>query len=479
MNALPGSYNILIVEDNPADLFLLEEMLMSCRLVINQIHSAYRLQDAMDLLQHVEVDCILLDLSLPDSFGIETLDSLRRVNQCIPVIILTGLSDSDVALNALNRNAQDYLVKGEFNTNLLVKSIEYSFERKKIEERIRISEERYRQMFYINPFPMWVNDEVSLKILEVNNAALQTYGYSREEFLSLTLNDILVTPDPSLLHDMSEKLQESRCEHKNKNGEIIIVDFTYFQIPHLGKTAMLAQVIDMTEKVILENELKVQKQKMLEAVLSAQENERQLIGRELHDNINQILTAVKLNLDFAQENEGSNKVFISNSIKNITTVMLEIRKLTKELIIPGNIKELGIVNSIKDLLKDMLELRRIEWHFSAEGFKENSIPDEHKLNIYRIIQEQLTNIIKHAAASFVFVQLTVTYDKVFLKISDNGQGFDPTKKREGVGITNIISRAELFDGEVKIDSVRGRGSTLEVTLLVSKTKQPDNITIIE
>jgi two-component system, NarL family, sensor histidine kinase UhpB len=479
MNELSESYNMLIVEDNPADLFLLERMLMSDRLVINKVYTASRLQEAKDLLLQVHIDCILLDLSLPDSFGIDSLDGLREITQRIPIIILTGLADSDVALHALNRDAQDYLVKGEYNSNLLIKSIEYSFQRKKIEEKIRLSEEKYRQMFYKNPYPMWVNDENSLQILEVNDAAIQTYGYSRDEFLKLSVNDINLTPEPTLSQVTFGSLPEKRWEHRRKDGGVIIVDYTCFPINHQGRTAMLAQVIDITEKVVLQNELNQQKQKMLEAVLSAQERERQVVGRELHDNINQILTAVKLNLDFALEKRDNNRVFISNSINNISTAMQEIRKLTKELIIPSNIKELGVVNSIKDLLKEMLKLRGMEWHFSAEGFKENSIPDEQRLNIYRIVQEQLTNIIKHAAASFVFIQLTVTSEKVYLKISDNGKGFDPAKKREGVGITNMISRAELFSGDVKIDSVPGKGCILNVTLNVNKATLPYNLTRID
>jgi two-component system, NarL family, sensor histidine kinase UhpB len=475
MNSLPGSYNILIVEDNPADLFLLEDMLMSCRLVIDHIHTVSRLQEAKELLQQVHVDCILLDLSLPDCFGIDTLESLRKTTQYIPIIILTGLADSDVALMALNCDAQDYLVKGEFNTNLLVKSIEYSFERKKIEERIRLSEEKYRLMFYKNPFPMWVNDEHSLQILEVNDAAIQTYGYSREEFLKLTLRDIFVGPELTVSPASPDCIGEKRCEHKKKNGDIIIVDFTYFGINYLNTTAMQAQVVDITEKVLLEQELNLQKQKMLEAVLNAQETERQVIGRELHDNINQVLTAIKLNLDFALEKKVNNEIFITNSLKHIKTVMQEVRKLSKELIIPGNIKELGIVNSIEDLLKEMLELKGIKWSFSAEGFGDKTIREDHKLNIYRIIQEQLTNIVKHAEASFIDIQMTISGEKIYLKIIDNGKGFDPGMKREGVGITNMISRAELFDGEVKIDSVPGEGCVLEVVLNVGKSEKSEHM----
>jgi two-component system, NarL family, sensor histidine kinase UhpB len=219
----------------------------------------------------------------------------------------------------------------------------------------------------------------------------------------------------------------------------------------------------------------LQKQKMIEAVLNAQETERQGIGRELHDNINQILTAVKLNLDFALTAKNNNEIFVNNSLRNVITVMQEVRKLSKELIIPGNIKELGLVNSVEDLLKELLQIRGIKWNFSTEGFGDNAIPESYKLNIFRIIQEQLTNIIKHAEASFVDIQMKVSSERISLKIVDDGKGFDLGMKREGVGITNIISRAELCNGEVKIDTFPGEGCDLEVVLYMDKTENSESI----
>jgi len=172
MRALSENLNILVVEDNASDQFLLEQMLLSSRLKIGKIFSASTIKEAIKILESTGIDFVLLDLSLPDSFGIDSLKSIRPLIQRIPVIVLTGLADADVALEALKQNAQDYLVKGEINTNLLIKSIEYSIERKKAEENIIASEEKYRQMFYKNPLPMWINDEHSLKILEVNDAAI-------------------------------------------------------------------------------------------------------------------------------------------------------------------------------------------------------------------------------------------------------------------------------------------------------------------
>jgi two-component system sensor histidine kinase UhpB len=461
MRVLSEHLNILVVEDNASDQFLLEQMLLSSRLRINKIFCASTISETKKILTSAEINCVLLDLSLPDSFGIDSLKAINTFIQRIPVIVLTGLADYDVGLEALKQNAQDYLVKGEINTNLLIKSIEYSIERKKAEENILASEEKYRQMFYQNPFPMWINDEQTLQILEVNDAAIQKYGYEREEFLQLQLNNIQIS-DTNFSEEISSS-QQKIWEHRKKNGDIIIVEFTYYPINYFGRTAMQAQVNDITENIRLEEELRLQKQQLVEAVLNAQENERKTIGAELHDNINQVLTAVKLSLGFAIEYK-DNQTLIEKCEKNVEKVMEEIRKLSKQLILPGNLKELGLVQSIEDMMNEVLHLSAISWKVFAKGVKENLLSEEQKLTLYRIVQEQLNNILKHSEASSIAISINVSDSKVQLKIADNGKGFDTTRQRKGIGITNIINRAELFNGKVNIHSSPGGGCILEVIL---------------
>lgn len=475
MQTLSENFNILLVEDNPADLFLLEEMLWSSKLRIKQVFTASRLAEAKLLLQQEDINLVLLDLSLPDSFGIDSLREIRHAAERIPVIVLTGLSDEDVALLALKENAQDYLVKGEFNVSLLSKSIGYSIERKKVEEKILASEDKYRQMFYKNPFPMWINHAETLQILEVNDAAILKYGYERNEFLALTLDDIHTGPLQSEIVPGKEKLHEKRWQHRKKNGETIIVEFTYYPISYFDTTAMQAQVNDITENIRLENELNLKKQQLVEAVLLTQESERKKIGGELHDNINQILTAVKLNLGFAMENREHSERLIQKCFTNTSTAIEEIRKLSKELILPGNLKELGLVHSIEEMLKEVLKLSNIHYSVNASGDDELFITEEHKLAIYRIVQEQLNNILKHACASTVSVQLMASPNSIQLVIEDDGKGFHAGLPRNGIGITNIISRAELFNGSVTIDSAPGKGCKLEVWLR-SKKKLPQSAT---
>jgi two-component system sensor histidine kinase UhpB len=470
------SLSILIIEDNPSDSFLLEQMLSSSELSIQKIHTAERLDEGLGLLKEHFINLVLSDLSLPDSFGLNTFVEIRKRYSHLPIIILTGLSDSEVALDALKQGAQDYLVKGEFNVNFLVKSIRYSIERKKAEEQVLISEEKYRQIFYKNPFPMWITDKETLQILEVNESAVRKYGYTREAFLQLTLNDIQKHCSDFSLMALPTNPPRDLWSHFKKNGEEMIVEFTSYPIDYFGRTALQIQVNDITEQVRLEKELDHKNQQMIEAVLNAQEHERKVIGEELHDNINQILTAIKINLGFILGHDELRKDLVSRCLDNATYAIEEVRKLSRALILPSNLRELGLVSSLQILIRDIQTVTSLHFDLNTEEFNEEDLDEEQKTALYRIIQEQMNNILKHAKATNVRIYLSSSAEGVEMSISDDGRGFDPVAKKNGVGFYNISNRVKLFNGSLIIDSAPGKGCLLSARIQSkSKTELPEAI----
>ncbi len=199
--------DILVIEDNPGDLFLLQELLRDTDLSIDRIHHADHLSEARRQLENERIDLVFLDLSLPDSSGLGSYTGLSPFNQRVPVILLTGLADTNLALEALLLGAQDYLVKGDFDNKLLSRAIRYSRERMRSMQYLRESEERYRELFNNNPMPMWVFDPDTFRFLEANDAAVQHYGYTKEEFMSKTVADIRL--DGSW-EGLREEVMESR-----------------------------------------------------------------------------------------------------------------------------------------------------------------------------------------------------------------------------------------------------------------------------
>ena len=130
-------FSILLVEDNPGDRRLICEMLAEARSVTFDIQHADRLQAGLEYLGENRVDVVLLDLGLPDSQGLETLSKMYTQVSEVPIVVLTGLDDEMTGVQAINKGAQDYLIKGQIDTNLLARTIRYAIERKQGEERER------------------------------------------------------------------------------------------------------------------------------------------------------------------------------------------------------------------------------------------------------------------------------------------------------------------------------------------------------
>ena len=132
-------------------------------------------------------------------------------------------------------------------------------------------------------------------------------------------------------------------------------------------------------------------------------------------------------------------------------------------LVPSTLKDLGLTESINELVESMLRTQLMEIQFDNAGFDEDQMPENQKLTLFRIVQEQLNNIIKHAEAKQVWIELNNKDEIVVLQIRDDGNGFDLKKVRKGVGFVNIRNRAELFGGEAEIFSEPGKGCLLKVS----------------
>src|SRR5690554_733658 len=191
MNKEDRSLHLLVIEDNSGDLLLIEDFLFE-KIQSPYIQDAKTFEEAKYYLNKKgEVyDAILLDLSLPDKSGEGLLDEILLIAKSIPVIVLTGYSDIGFGIKSLSLGIADYLLKDELTATSLYKSIVYSIERKEISRHLKESEKRYRDLFHLSPQPMWVYDVETLAFLDVNQAAVEHYGYSKEEFLSMTILEI-------------------------------------------------------------------------------------------------------------------------------------------------------------------------------------------------------------------------------------------------------------------------------------------------
>jgi two-component system, NarL family, sensor histidine kinase UhpB len=334
------------------------------------------------------------------------------------------------------------------------------------------AEKKYRRLFQQNPCSVYVIALDDMQIMEVNDTAIRQYGYTRDEFLRMTIFDLRPENEYSRIFNFMESLKQGNkpmssgiWKHMRKNGEVIYMEIAYHLIFYNHKKAILTMANNVTERMRLEEKLAYEKtlrhQQITQAVIDAQEKERSEIGRELHDNVNQILGATKLYIEMAKTQDSRKLELLDIASANLVKAVDEIRKLSKELITPS-ITSLGLEETVAALVDELTLAHHIYIHVDFSQFFENDIDEKLRLNIFRIIQEQLNNIIKHAEAEQVFITVSRNEKDVVLSINDDGRGFDTASRRKGVGVSNIMSRAELYKGKVELQSAPGEGCHLKI-----------------
>ncbi|OLT59787.1 hybrid sensor histidine kinase/response regulator [Moorena bouillonii] len=168
------SLKILLVEDNPADADLLQIILTDAQEIQWSLVQVEKLQDAIDSLSKHHFDIVLLDLSLPDKQGLITVTKTHEVVPDLPIVVLTGLNDRVTALEALRKGAQDYLVKGKIDSELLIRTIRYAIERANTMKQLRQSEEQLQRL----------NEELEHRVAEQTDELRKKNQYLQQEIVS-------------------------------------------------------------------------------------------------------------------------------------------------------------------------------------------------------------------------------------------------------------------------------------------------------
>lgn len=222
---------------------------------------------------------------------------------------------------------------------------------------------------------------------------------------------------------------------------------------------------DITEQKRLEKELlqaeRAQQRELSYRVIEAQERERTKIGEELHDNINQLVTASKLTLALLRDNPNLLPTILPNCIANLETVIQENRKLSQTLVTPDLSKE-SLVMQLQYLVATMFQRGTVEVTIHTGQLDESLLSPPQKMAVFRIAQEQCTNIIKYAKASHVAFELATGDNFFTLLITDDGEGADLSTTTRGIGLRNMKSRIELFEGQLSILTQPKNGFRLHV-----------------
>ena len=396
-----------------------------------------------------------------------------------------GVNDADANLITRDGKKIPYffktvLIDYEGGPCLLGNGIDIT-ERKRAETELRASEQKYKLLFESNPLPMWMLSLPDYKFIDVNSAALLQYGYTREEFLNLSVLDLRPAEEiekfkASTSTDFRGVHHAGIWRHKRKNGTIMYVDIVTHDILYKGQQRRLVLANNITEKHSAEEKLKESYEaiRTLTGYLqNVREEERLHISREIHDELGQLLTVLKMDVSWLNKRiEPDNipaKEKLSEILSLVDTTVKSVRRIASELR-PSLLDDLGLYAAMEWHLEEFERRSGITKELIIPE-TELELPDTLKIGIFRIFQESLTNVARHSGAKNVSVSLLQKDNQLILTIRDNGIGFEeePMTTQKTLGLLGMKERSMMMGGQYKITSVKGEGTTVTVIIPLSKT----------
>lgn len=480
---MEGFLKILLLEDHQSDAELLKAFLLNhkpnCEFRLVMTESAF-----VNALNDFKPDVILSDNTLPQFSATEALAIFKQRGLHIPFILVTGTVSEEFAAGIIKAGADDYILKDRLGR--LPAAIDAALKNKQTEAEKRRAEEllRFKADLLKAVGQAVIATDLNGIVLFWNNAAEQIYGWQSEEAIGKNIVDL--TPVEHT-RDQAAAIMEDLMKGQSWSGEFMVqrkggLSFPAFvtNSPFWDEKGNMMGIIgvsyDITNQKQAEDAIRDMERKMAEqliteqkkisrAIIRGQEAEKNYIGKELHDNINQILAGAKMFLVLAAKKNESVRELVNYPLELLNNSIEEIRRLTYRKVTP--LRDIHLKEQLLQLIESlqMNDVLNIRLHYQVQ---EEQLSDDLKLNLYRIVQEQLNNILKHAAAKSVTIHLSDDITNIELMIRDDGKGFNKNIGRKGIGITNIMNRVASFDGVLDIESAPGNGTVLRASIPVKQ-----------
>jgi len=347
---------------------------------------------------------------------------------------------------------------------------------KKSYVELRASEQKYKLLFESNPMPMWMRSMEDKNIIDVNNAACMAYGYSKEEFLQLDPTS-LRHPDEvdAFLKEFEKEMpyptNRGIWKHKRKDNTYIDIEIYVQDTMYNGKKVRLILAKDVTEQLKAEENLRnsyEEVRRLASHLREIREEERTNMSREIHDQLGQQLTVMKMDISWLHKKMLNSEKPIQNRMNDLKNMMDDTVKLVRR-----------IASDLRpSLLDDMGLIAAIEWHaaefekrsgiaIELTGIKEDpELSKDYRINLFRIVQESLTNVGRHSEATKVVIDLEIHENRLMLSIKDNGKGFDPVEagKKGSLGLLGMRERSAVIGGNCELFSSPGKGTLVQVSV---------------
>ena len=327
---------------------------------------------------------------------------------------------------------------------------------------------RYRMLFESSPLPMWVLDAETLRFLAVNDAAVRLYGYTREEFLAMTARQI----DKEM-----GAVSRGVFRHRKKDGEPVDIDGVGHLVSWRGRPARLVFISDITERQRTQQALERLNRELEHSherlralsrrLLEVQEEERGRLARDLHDDIGQAITALKIQLESLPRPGAALRTRIDECVETTRHTLERVRQLSLSLR-PPQLDDLGLAAALRSHLDRQARVAGLASHFDSLEAPQEIAP-ETETACFRVAQEAINNVLRHARARNLWLRLFMAGGRLALSVRDDGRGFDveSIRRRDGVaaslGLAGMEERTALVGGSFELRSTPGQGTVMLAT----------------
>jgi PAS domain S-box-containing protein len=359
--------------------------------------------------------------------------------------------------------------------------------RQKAEKALRRSEAKYRELVQ-NANSMIVRFDTNARITFFNEYAQKFFDYTEEEIIGRKITDTLLPAVDSEGRDIlgrfkhfftaPERYKNIAMENTRRNGERVVVAWTNRPIRGAeGKIVEFLSVgVDMTERRRARQMIRT----LTHELIKAQENERYKIARDLHDHIAQDLSSLKIGLQTlfngTMTEDKATREQADSLVHILQRSISEVRNLAYDLRPPG-LDQFGLVRTLFTYCEDFSQNNGIKIDFIAAGLDDLNLEADIQINLYRLIQEALYNVKKHADANGVTIRLVASSPNLMLRIIDDGRGFDvhlwraKSHREKRMGLQSMVERVGLLNGTIDIRSQLGKGTAIFITIPIKEQKR--------
>ena len=496
---------ILVVDDNAMSIEMIRPVLEGEGY---EVVAAIRGDQAVGRAGETFPDLILLDVMMPGIDGFETCRCLKaqKKTRDIPVIFMTGLAAVEDKVKGFTAGGADYVTKpinmeeviARIKTHVALRKTRERLEsrnlelrreigrRRQLEKTLRESEAQKRAILHASIDRIRYVDK-KMRIIWANRTMAEGVNLPAEALVGHTCHRLQhdrKTPCdgcPTVRSRQSGNIERAIVQKPHTRGLEGESYWDIYCVPLKNDAGEIEHFIQIERDITLERRSEEQIQLLSHELMKAQENERLKISHELHDHVAQDLASLKIEMDtlFDRQAAHSGKAIerASEISERLRRIIVAVRDMAYGLR-PPLLDQFGLVRTISEYCENLSQAGGIDIAFTHDGMPEGRFDFDTEINLYRLVQEGLNNIKKHADARHVAVDLVLTPPKIFLSIKDDGKGFDVEKMLASphagkrMGLRNMRERINLLGGRMRIESRPKDGTWIFITVPARVVKSP-------